>query len=48
MAAAWRLLEAGDTVCISQVESVSFRMLLKRAHELDASAPAVAGCLRGY
>jgi hypothetical protein len=34
VAAAWRLLEAGDTLCISQVESVGFRMLLKRAHEL--------------
>jgi DNA polymerase III alpha subunit len=33
-AAAWRLLEAGDTLCISQVESVGFRMLLRRAHEL--------------
>jgi Bacterial DNA polymerase III alpha subunit finger domain len=33
-AAAWRLLEAGDTLGISQVESVGFRMLLKRAHEL--------------
>jgi DNA polymerase-3 subunit alpha len=32
--AAWRLLEAGDTLCISQVESVGFRMLLKRAHDL--------------
>ena len=32
--AARRLLEAGDTLCISQVESVGFRMLLKRAHEL--------------
>jgi DNA polymerase-3 subunit alpha len=34
LAAAWRLLEAGDTLCISQVESVGFRTLLKRAHEL--------------
>jgi len=34
VAAAWRLLEAGDTLGISQVESVGFRMLLKRAHEL--------------
>jgi DNA polymerase-3 subunit alpha len=34
VAAAWRLLEAGDTLCITQVESVGFRMLLKRAHEL--------------
>jgi Bacterial DNA polymerase III alpha subunit finger domain len=33
-AAAWRLLEAGDTLGISQVESVGFRMLLKRAHDL--------------
>jgi DNA polymerase III alpha subunit len=32
--AAWRLLEAGDTLCISQAETVGFRMLLKRAHEL--------------
>jgi hypothetical protein len=34
VAAAWRLLEAGDTLCISQVESVGFRMLLRRAHDL--------------
>jgi DNA polymerase-3 subunit alpha len=34
VAAAWRLLEAGDTLCISQAETVGFRMLLKRAHEL--------------
>ena len=34
VAAAWRLLQAGDTLCISQVEGVGFRMLLKRAHEL--------------
>ena len=34
VAAAWRLLEAGDTLCISQVEGVGFRMLLKRAKEL--------------
>ncbi len=33
-AAAWRLLEAGDTVGISQVESLGVRMLLKHAHEL--------------
>jgi DNA polymerase III alpha subunit len=32
--AAWRLLDAGDTLGISQVESVGFRMLLRRAHEL--------------
>src|ERR1700676_4659068 len=33
-AAAWRLLEAGDTLSISQVESVGMRMLLRRAREL--------------
>jgi Bacterial DNA polymerase III alpha subunit finger domain len=33
-AAAWRLLEAGDTLGVGQVESVGFRMLLKRGHEL--------------
>jgi DNA polymerase III alpha subunit len=33
-AAAWRLLEAGDTLGISQVESTGFRMLLKRAKGL--------------
>jgi hypothetical protein len=33
-AAAWRLLEAGDTLGISQVESTGFRMLLKRAKDL--------------
>src|SRR5262249_2202159 len=33
-AAAWRLVEAGDTLGISQVESVGFRMLLRRAREL--------------
>jgi hypothetical protein len=33
-AAAWRLLEAGDALSISQVEGVGVRMLLKRAHEL--------------
>ena len=33
-AAAWRLLEVGDTLGISQVKSVGFRMLLKRAREL--------------
>jgi hypothetical protein len=33
-AAAWRLLEAGDSLGISQVESVGFRMLLRRAHDL--------------
>jgi DNA polymerase-3 subunit alpha len=32
--AAWRLLEAGDTLGISQVESMRLRKLLKRAHEL--------------
>jgi DNA polymerase-3 subunit alpha len=32
-AAAWRLLEAGDTLGISQVESVGFRMLMKRRAE---------------
>jgi DNA polymerase III alpha subunit len=30
-AAAWRLLEAGDTLCIGQVESVGIRQLLRRA-----------------
>jgi len=34
-AAAWRLLEAGDTLSISQVKGVGVRMLLKRAHELE-------------
>jgi hypothetical protein len=34
-AAAWRLLEAGNTPCISQVESVGFRMLLKTHEPLD-------------
>src|ERR1043166_6890266 len=33
-AAAWRLLEAGDTLGISQVESVGFRMLLRRATDV--------------
>ena len=33
-AAAWRLLEAGDTLGISQVESTGFRMQLKRAKDL--------------
>jgi DNA polymerase III subunit alpha len=33
-AAAWRLLEAGDTLSISQVETVGVRMLLKRSREL--------------
>ena len=33
-AAAWRLLEAADTLGISQVESTGFRMLLKRAKDL--------------
>src|SRR5712691_251336 len=33
-AAAWRMLEAGDSLGISQVESVGFRMLLRRAHDL--------------
>ncbi len=33
-AAAWRLLEAGDTLGISRVESTGFRMLLKRAKDL--------------
>src|SRR5207247_658116 len=33
-AAAWRLLEAGDTLGISQVESTGIRMLLKRAKDL--------------
>ena len=33
-AAALRLLEAGDSLGISQVESVGFRMLLRRAHDL--------------
>jgi hypothetical protein len=33
-AAAWRLLEAGDSLGISQVEGVAVRMLLRRAHEL--------------
>ncbi len=33
-AAAWRLLEAGDTLGISQVESTGFRMLLKRAKDV--------------
>jgi hypothetical protein len=33
-AAAWRLLEAGDTLSISQVEGVGLRMLLRRAREL--------------
>ncbi len=34
MAAAWRLLEAGDTLCIGHVEGLGFRMLLNRAGEL--------------
>ena len=33
-AAAWRLLEAGDTLCIGQVESLGIRLLLRRAREL--------------
>ena len=32
-AAAWRLLEAGDTLCIGQVESIGIRQLLRRARE---------------
>ncbi|MBV9601768.1 MAG: PHP domain-containing protein [Chloroflexi bacterium] len=32
-AAAWRLLEAGDTLCIGQVESLGIRHLLRRARE---------------
>ncbi|MBV9323914.1 MAG: DNA polymerase III subunit alpha [Chloroflexi bacterium] len=46
IAAAWRLLEAGDTLCISQVESVGFRMLLKRAHELASSRSQEGQALR--
>ena len=33
-AAAWRLLEAGDTLCIAQVESLGMRQLFRRAREL--------------
>jgi len=34
------LLDAGDTLGISQVEGVGFRMLLRRAHELaDMQSP---------
>jgi len=33
-AAARRLLEAGSTLSINQVEGLGFRMLLKRAREL--------------
>jgi Bacterial DNA polymerase III alpha subunit finger domain len=32
--AAWRLLEAGDTLCIPQVESLGMRQLFRRAREL--------------
>ena len=45
-AAAWRLLEAGDTLGISQVESLGFRMLLKRAREAAEVQSRHAGCLR--
>jgi DNA polymerase-3 subunit alpha len=34
VAAAWRLLGAGDTLGIAQVETVGSRMLLKRSYEL--------------
>ena len=30
----WQLIEAGDTLGISEVESTGFRMLLKRAKDL--------------
>src|ERR1700730_16507804 len=33
-AAAWRLLEAGDTLTIGQVETLGLRLLLRRAREL--------------
>jgi DNA polymerase-3 subunit alpha len=45
-AAAWRLLEAGDTLGISQVETVGFRMLLKHAHELAEAQPRSGPALR--
>jgi hypothetical protein len=43
---AWRLLEAGDTRCLSQVESPGFQTLLRRAREASRDAgggvPALA------
>jgi DNA polymerase-3 subunit alpha len=39
-AAAWRLLEAGDTLCIPQVETLGMRLLLRRARELHQAHAA--------
>jgi hypothetical protein len=39
-AAAWRLLEAGDTLCIGQVESLGMRQLMRRARASCAISTA--------
>jgi hypothetical protein len=38
--AAWRMLEAVDTRCLSQVESPGFQALLRRVREASREAPA--------
>src|SRR5207245_11193649 len=38
--AAWRMLEAADTRCLSQVESPGFQALLRRVREGSREAPA--------
>jgi DNA polymerase III subunit alpha len=45
VAATWRLLEAGDTLCVAQVETIGMRMLLKRARTLAREQSSSAQAL---
>jgi DNA polymerase III alpha subunit len=38
--AAWRMIEAADTRCISQVESPGFQALLRRVREASRDGPS--------
>ena len=38
--AAWRMIEAADTRCISQVESPGFQALLRRVRDASRDGPA--------
>jgi DNA polymerase-3 subunit alpha len=45
-AAAWRLLEAGDTLCLSQVETLGMRLLLRRARDAYGEGPHAGSALQ--
>jgi hypothetical protein len=46
MLAAWRMIEAGDTRCIGQVESPGFQALLRRVRDASRDGPAAGLAIR--